>query len=137
MSFVRTINNAYYDYGENNYIPKNKVCEVLEHFHETKYVVMYNGFKRIIKKEDVIDVYVLLCFPSHQRIRKFYISSYDNLNKLNYLLIPKCYPYYNEGCLNEYKEMCLKVLNDDLKNARRCALNIKNTIHYVLSYREP
>lgn len=135
MRYVRTITKAYYDFGESNYIPSGKVVEVLDTFYDTKLIVLDNGFKRVIKKEDVEDVYVLLVFKLHQKIKKFYINTY-NITKLDYYLNPKVYIDFDEGCLKEYRESCLKIVRDDLKRAYRSALILKNTIHNVIP-REP
>lgn len=135
MKYVKTITNAFYDYGERDYIEAGKILEVYDNFYDTKIVVLDNGFKRILKKSDVKEVYVLLVFQLHQKIRKFYVSSY-NISKLDYYLMPRIFIDYDEMCLKEYKEMCLKVLNDDFKRALRCALKITDTIRSVNDLKE-
>jgi hypothetical protein len=116
MKYAITLNNAYFDYGESNFIPKGKVVEVLDYL-DTKTLVMFDGFKRYVKNTDIKQAYVLLTFPKHEKIKTTYITNIEEALNTNYYDIPKIFDDYNEECLKDYIKQCLKVIKDDMARA--------------------
>lgn len=128
MKYAITNKNAYFDYGESNFIPKESVVEILDNFFDTKVLVMYNGFKRMIKKEDIVSAYVLLTFDNHEKISLKYITNPNKIHSLDYYIMPRVFEDYNEECLNNYKRECLKVLFDDKNRLEMCLKHIDDVI---------
>ena len=131
MRYAITLNDAYFDFGESNFIPKGEVVEIIESYFDTKTLVMYKGFKRYLKNEDFKSAYVLLTFPNHKEIKKEYITDLNICRRLDYNLFPKAYFDFDDGNLKEYKEMCLKVLDDDKKRLEGCLKKIDNIISEI------
>ena len=128
MKYAITLNNAYFDYGESNFIPKGKVVEVLDYL-DAKTLVLYDGFKRYINNTDIKSAYVLLTFPNHRKIKTTYVTNLEEALKTNYYDIPKIFDDYNEECLKDYIKTCLKIIKDDEKRILEDLEYIKNTAY--------
>ena len=120
MRYFRVVKKAFYDFGDSDFITIGEIVELLDDTYGNKYLVLHNGYKRLVSRECLKDVYVLLTFD-REKISKSFVDSL-NVSSIDYWLIPKTYYEYDDSCFNKYKQECLKVLNDDL--VREC-LNIE------------
>lgn len=117
MKQVKTINEAYYGVKLEDYIPKGQTLKVLDDSYKDKVLVLDNkGFKRLINKADVKQVMFIYYFNNHKTIETLTTTDVMSaLKSLSHYDIPMVTDDDNEEALIEYKDKCLKVIEQDIK----------------------
>lgn len=117
MKQVKTINEAYYGVKLEDYIPKGQTLKVLDDSYKDKVLVLDNkGFKRLINKADVKQVMFIYYFNNHKTIETLTTTDIMKaLNSLSHYDMPMVTDDDNEEALIEYKDKCLKAVEQDIK----------------------